>query len=320
MTNKIGVRIAYAGPDVDAGTMDVKELAPALLAFGELVEHSVKVLNGPDAKVGVLVKSDFCRGSFEVGMEMIYSISDQVKLLIGSINELSITNIAEIIGVAAGCSQLTGYNLIDLIKTVKNRKIKRAIETSDGLIRLELAESDDGIIVDKNVFSLYRSIPVRQKIDEMLKPLDKPGVESFQVRRRNDGNKEVVAEVCRNDREFFIAPDDTDSHEQEDILDTERIAFYKIIGLQFEEQYKWRLDDGESKIYATIKDPKFLSAIDGGTVSFTKGDTLKVKLRTVQHATTKGIIKTEHEVVEVIKHFRKPEQISLIVEKQNDIE
>ncbi len=71
------------------------------------------------------------------------------------------------------------------------------------------------------------------------------------------------------------------------------------------------MDDGDTRIYATILDDKFLAGIENREYSFVKGDTLEVAIKTKQTVTTKGI-KTEHEVIKVVQLYKKPEQISLI--------
>jgi len=48
--------VAFCGSALDKGTMDVRELAPSLLAFGALLEESNRVLNGNAAAVSVKVK------------------------------------------------------------------------------------------------------------------------------------------------------------------------------------------------------------------------------------------------------------------------
>ena len=50
--------IAYAGPS-DEHSMDVQELAPALLGIGQLIREANTALNGKKATVKVLVVSDF---------------------------------------------------------------------------------------------------------------------------------------------------------------------------------------------------------------------------------------------------------------------
>ena len=60
--SKTHFQLAY---DVRAGTMDVNELAPALLATGDLLREANKQLNGEGSDVAVKVQSDFRRGSFE---------------------------------------------------------------------------------------------------------------------------------------------------------------------------------------------------------------------------------------------------------------
>ena len=70
-TNRASTTIIYKGSDVAEGLMDVKDLAPALLALGNLCQATNRCLNGDEAKVDVLVRSDFKAGSFEVSLELV---------------------------------------------------------------------------------------------------------------------------------------------------------------------------------------------------------------------------------------------------------
>jgi hypothetical protein len=56
-------QIVYDGPSVRNGEMDVRELAPALMAIADLCQEANTILNGSDAVVGVNIKA-IRRGSF----------------------------------------------------------------------------------------------------------------------------------------------------------------------------------------------------------------------------------------------------------------
>ena len=70
--------IAYDGTAVADGRMSVKDLAPALLAVGELFDAANAILNEDAAKVEAHVKAT-SEGSFEVALECVQtSLLDQV--------------------------------------------------------------------------------------------------------------------------------------------------------------------------------------------------------------------------------------------------
>ncbi len=59
-------QLAYDGEAVRRGSMGVYDLAPALLAVGDLIRDTNEALNGRHTSVQVSVESDFKHGSFEV--------------------------------------------------------------------------------------------------------------------------------------------------------------------------------------------------------------------------------------------------------------
>ncbi len=77
--------VAYDGADrSDDHSMPVEALAPALLAFGKLIREANAEFNGKRATAKVMVVSDFERKCFNINFEVILSIYEQVRTLLGS--------------------------------------------------------------------------------------------------------------------------------------------------------------------------------------------------------------------------------------------
>jgi hypothetical protein len=69
--------IAYDGPALRDGAMDVRDLAPALLAVGQLFDAANTVLNRDQATVKISVTATG-QGSFEISFEVLQSVASQV--------------------------------------------------------------------------------------------------------------------------------------------------------------------------------------------------------------------------------------------------
>jgi hypothetical protein len=72
-------QIAYDGAAVRDGSMDVYELAPALLSIGDLVRDVNRFLNQDRATVSIQVQSDFKAGSFEVSLLVDQNLVEHAK-------------------------------------------------------------------------------------------------------------------------------------------------------------------------------------------------------------------------------------------------
>jgi len=66
--SKAQFQLAYDGPALRAGSMDVNELAAARLATGDLFNEANRQLNADRTELSVKVRSDFKKGSLEVAL------------------------------------------------------------------------------------------------------------------------------------------------------------------------------------------------------------------------------------------------------------
>lgn len=66
MTQQAHFRITYDGPALITHEMDVRTLAPALLAMGELLDAATQALYAERVKAQINVRASFQTGSFGI--------------------------------------------------------------------------------------------------------------------------------------------------------------------------------------------------------------------------------------------------------------
>ena len=68
--NSVSLILGFDGEALRNHEMDVKELAPALISFAEMIEEADRVLNNGEHKIDIKVKA-FQPGSFEVLLQVL---------------------------------------------------------------------------------------------------------------------------------------------------------------------------------------------------------------------------------------------------------
>lgn len=172
--------IKFDGPALAGKSMDVAQLAPALLALSDLVKDANRLANGDRAAIRVMVNADLAQRCFELNVELVQTIWEQVKLLIADERVRSAKEIAEWIGLIGGPT----VGLFLLIKRLRAKKVQSVavLRVSEGENSIEIRIEGEGepIVVSEAVYTLYANTATRQKAIDVLGPLRSEGYETLE--------------------------------------------------------------------------------------------------------------------------------------------
>lgn len=287
--------LTYDGPALKGHEMDVRDLAPAMLAVGELFDAMNQQLNGETAEVQINVKAHE-PGCFSVVFDIVQGWRDgAISLLTGDFVAAAI-NLKELL--------LGGAGLIWWIRTYRGRAPDKVEKLSGNMIRVHY----DGQTFDVplQLLRLYQDLAVRTALEKVVyRPLQNPGIDLVEFGPR----KSPAQRVSETEADWFKAPEIA---EKVLVSDTREAAF-SILSLAFKEDNKWRLHDGSSPISVTIEDETFLRKVDQNVIRFAKGDVLVCEVEFTQKQGAKGLV-TENIVKKVKRHIPAPRQLDFPLE------
>ena len=170
---RIAFEVTYRGPALTDGDMPVRELAPALLALGELFTEASQQVH-PDREPVALNIRATREGSFsiEVFLESKRAFDQFVDMFSGD----AATAVANLFQIVGGT-----YGLLWFLKTLAKRKILRSDPSPrQGSIRITL---EDGTTIDvpSETLRLYSSINARRNARTVVEPLGREGVKELRI-------------------------------------------------------------------------------------------------------------------------------------------
>lgn len=282
--------VAYDGSALEDHTMDIQELAFALVGLGDVLTEANNILNKGACKTTVKVSSDFETGSFEIHLIM-EQLSNTLALFGSNPQILGIGTILALLGF--GKQGLDG--LIQFIKKIKNGKIKSIKDLQNNKIDVTyiVDNSTQNVIIEKNVYILYENTNLRNSFKKVLKPLESEGIDSFEIRNEK---KEILEKIEKDEINYFdITP-------TEDVINENIIEMWLyLVNISFKDGNKWRLSNWDNEFYATIEDQEFLYQIDNNLISFSKSDSFKATVKTTQTLTEDGI-KNSYSILKVLEY------------------
>ena len=284
--------IVYDGPELY--NMDVRELGPALLSVGDLIQECNNVINKDnESKLEVKVDSSFRKGSFKIDF-FITKMNEQLSLMSSSETYLNLKEILILIGLIGASTT----SLLYFMRWLKGQKTKNAEKIDENNV---IVERNDGekTKTTTTIFSLFSNVNATTSIGNIINsPLSKEGVDSFYT---EDENKEQQFKVTKEEKEYFKKPILKEEIIGENIIKETYLSLIQIRFKELTQEHKWIFNRGGNNIRVTIKDEEFLKKVDMNEETFAKNSKLFVKLLE-RELLINGESKMEYEILKVHMH------------------
>lgn len=283
-TASAGFEVSYEGDAVADHTMDVRDLAPALLALGDMFNRANGILNGERASISLHIRATK-PGSFELALLLLQLYHGTTGILAGDFIT-SAANLKQLLIGAPGVMSVVG-----LFKRLKGRTPKEIGQNKDA-VTLEIDNLRLSVPVD--VYRLCQDRDIKNSAQRMVEPLQREGVDRMLFRERGR-QLDVIEKIEKDDADSFTPTTNVATNE---ILVPRQVL--RIVAPNFSEGQKWRLSDGANTHWYAIRDEKFVREMHGGMRRFGSGDQLVCRVRIVQRLTPK--LENDYEILNVLEH------------------
>lgn len=294
MSHPLRLHVVYDGPALELNRMDVRDLAPALLAFGALLDRANEVLNQDRASIRVEVQASFKAGSFGIDFEVMQALGARMLNILAGNPVTGTLNLVALLGLANESRK----GALWLIRKLKGRKLERAELLPDGKATVLIDNEQN--VVELEVLQLVRDYRIRQHFEKLIaQPLERDGIETFAIADAKTKKVEVL--IGQDEARYFMAP--PPDEDQEEVI--EYVARLQIVSLSFQDGNKWRFSDGQQSFHAAILDEKFNDRIARREAHFAKDDIIRARVRRRQYVAD-GKLRAEHAILEVLAHTSVP--------------
>lgn len=304
------IQLVFEGAAVRQGVIDAQLLADALAGYSALFRRANDIANGSASEAGVLVESEFKKGSFIVSLQFEQHLLEIAENLITHHQFLTASGLVTAIGLISRGSEW-GESLIDLWKWLRGRKPENVTQTGN---TSEITFGRNKKNVRNVVYNLYGDSAIRAALAQATEPLRRDGIDRMAVRQ--DGSEQVV--IDKEEAEYFEA----EPWELEPGIgptEGERNAVLIVSKLAFKEGSTWSFFEKGATVIAKIEDEMFWQQVHDHTIKFGEGDSLKVRLHW-KIEEKDGKLKQRNRITKVFQIVDHPKQMRLDGRKDGETE
>lgn len=287
---ELAFTLEYDGPALAAHEMDVKQLAPALLATAEVFQEMNRVQYPDNPPVSVKIRATRT-GSIDVELILV-AVAGAVKVLSGP-ETTALINLTSLLG---GFSKLLEY-----IKFRAGRTPDRVEPVAPGSVRVVL----DGVEMEfpDTVEAFHQNPTIKHAVEEIVSPLTKEGVDFVRFKRQ----EVTIGEVSKEDLQKFIVPVDAPALASRIVNDSVHEMALRVVSPWFKKGNKWKVTDGQNEFWVDVLDEQFVGAVLAGRTALTPQDLLTCEVRVIQELDAEGTLHTRHEILSVVEHLSRPQ-------------
>ena len=307
------IRLRYDGPALADHSIEIDDLAPALLAIADLCKITNKRFNGERAVVKVLVKADLEQGCFELDLQLVVSIYESAKQVVALSDVASAKEILEWLGIIA-MGAGAPWGLIKFLGYLKGRKItekKLVVKDGKDVTQISVEGDNNTVIVHQQTAELLEDARAIAKVQKVVEPLAKEGFDRLEF----EETPERIETVSKEEAESILAIGrDYELESLDDVAGQTLTAWIRIYSPVYESDVQnWRFWYGENHQYIDISETDIAEkALErGGTGA---DDLYKVRLEITQSLTPTGKIKNHYKILNVLEFRpgRPMQQIELL--------
>jgi hypothetical protein len=305
--SKVAFQLRYDGPALSEHGMDVADLAPALLALGDLIKRANARINGDAATVNLIVQSDFEHKCFQVSLELVQSVLSTIGTFLTDADSLknaqTIAGWLGLIGVPTTVVGLFAYlakRKGKEIESVSPVADETTISTRDshGTVAVKFKGDDNTIVVNQNVYLLGDDPLIREYAAKVVSPLKRKGIEKLQFNPESADHGETITKA---DAEAITVGRNELKEKEVETFESQAItAHLQVTRPDFDPDAKaWRFRYGDKTISVDISETSIADDVRArGLVRI--GDTWHVKMLVTEKRTATGQFRNEYKVSEVL--------------------